>query len=178
MLAHRRGKPAPDPDPGARPREVAIPLCPEDRAELMGIAAWHLAALGAFAATIGWIWYFLLWLFPVLTLRVLMNDLRQFLEHRNGRLLVYNTYPLERFFFGPFNFHLHAYHHAFPQEPWFVLPTLGEAARRKCPDIVDYGTYLGELAAYLGGRDWQGAVTELPTAPRGDASELPVSSPD
>jgi fatty acid desaturase len=168
--------PAAPPDPEARPLEVAIPLCAEDRAELVGVLAWHFAALCLFTATVGWYWYFLLWLFPVLTLRVVINDLRQFLEHRNGRLLVYNTYRLERFFFGPFNFHLHAYHHAYPQEPWFVLPSLGTAARRKCPDILDYGTYLGELAAYLRGRDRHGEAAELSTVARGDASGLPATS--
>jgi fatty acid desaturase len=127
---------------------------------------------------VGWIWYFLVWLFPVLTLRVVLNDLRQFLEHRHGRLLVYNTHALERFFFGPFNFHLHAYHHAYPQEPWFVLPTLGEAARRKCPDILDYRTYLGELADYVAGRDRQGSAVELATAPRGDPAGLPAAGAD
>jgi len=58
------------------------------------------------------------------------------------------------------------------------VPSLGEAARRKCPDIVDYDSYLGELLAYLGGRDLHGALAELPTAARGDASALPATGPD
>jgi fatty acid desaturase len=167
--------PLPPVDPKGRPREVGIPFGPEDGKEFAGVVVWHLGALAAFTITIGWIWYFLLWLLPLLTLRSLINDLRQFLEHRHGRLLVYNTHPVERFFFGPFNFHLHGYHHAFPQEPWFLLPSLGERARRKCPDILDYDSYLGELVAFLAGRDRQGPTADLPTAPRGDASTLPAS---
>jgi fatty acid desaturase len=176
--ARKASAPAPHADPEDRPQEIDVPPCREDRAELAGLAIWHLAALGAFAATVGWIWYFLLWLLPVLTLRVFLGELRQFLEHRHGRLLVYNTHPVERFFVGPFNFHLHAYHHAYPQEPWFVLPALGEASRRKCPDIVDYDTYLGELADYLVGRDRHQAPSDIAESAWGDASDIPASPGD
>jgi fatty acid desaturase len=176
--ARRGSAPVSGADPEARPSEIEVPPCPEDRFELVGLAVWHLAALGAFAATIGWVFYFLLWILPVLTLRMFIGELRQFLEHRHGRLLVYNTNAVERFFFGPFNFHLHAYHHAYPQEPWFVLPALGPAARRKCPDIVDYGSYVGELADYLAGRDRHAASSDIVESPRGDASDLPLSAED
>lgn len=121
--------------------------------ELAKIAVSHLVILGIFTATIGWPFYFALWLAPVITIGPVVLELRQFLEHRHGRLLVYRAGPIERWIFGCFNFHLHAFHHAFASEPWFCIPAIEATARRKEPDIVDMKSYAGELFAYVRGRD-------------------------
>jgi len=124
-----------------------------DRRELLGLGVVQLTLLGLFAVTIGWYWYFALWLLPAISLHLVVDEMRQFLEHRNGRILVYEASPLGRFILGAFNFHLHAVHHVFASEPWFCLPALKERALGKRSDIVRLKGYFGELVAYLRGRD-------------------------
>jgi fatty acid desaturase len=122
------------------------------KADLLRVVVVHLVLLGAFTLTLGPLWYFLLWLLPSIGAHLVLDDLRQFLEHREGQLVIYRAGPIERFVFGPFNFHLHAFHHAIASEPWFCVPSSEERARRKAPHIHTLGSYTVEIVRYLRGR--------------------------
>jgi fatty acid desaturase len=127
-----------------------------------------------FALTVGWPWFLAFWVAPLLTLRLVVDELRQFLEHRNGRLIVYHANPIERFALGAFNFHLHAVHHVFASEPWFCLGELEAKALEKRPDVVQARSYAAALFAYLRGVDRAGpAVT--PVAEAGSSSSNSAS---
>ncbi len=143
--------------------------------EIPRLAAVHLVILAIFWKTIGVYWYFPLWFFPALSLFPALTGLREFLEHRRGALIVYRAWPHERFVFGCFNFHLHAFHHAYAAAPWFTLPSVGERALRKAPNIVSLGSYLGELFAYFAGRSRVPArALSVDAEPRA-AGDLPLA---
>ncbi len=148
--------------PPARPRAgvVAPAAFKADRSDQLRIVVAHVVLLGIFAATLGWQWYFLLWLWPSISIRLVLDETRQFLEHRGGLMHVYHAGPLERFFLGPFNFHLHAYHHAVASMPWFGAPRLAARAREKLT-FQEHPSYVGELVAYLRGTS---AVPDPPGA--------------
>jgi len=131
------------------------------RGEQLRTVATHLVLLGAFAGTVGWVWYFALWLFPAISMRLFFEALRQFLEHRGGRMHLYRSGPVERFFLGPFNFHLHPYHHALASEPWFSVRNAAAKAAEKY-EIVEHASYVGELVAYFRGA---GEVAEVERPP-------------
>jgi len=139
------------------------------RAEILPLALAHVALAGLFAVTLGWYFYLALWLLPAISLHLVVDEVRQLLEHRNGRLLIYHASPLGRFVLGAFNFHLHAVHHVFAAEPWFCLPALEGRALEKRPDIVCFEGYLGELCAFVRGRDRVGFNAPVRAA-RGAAS--------
>lgn len=143
------GRPSPPPPPD-RPAPPALEGAAAKK-EIARLAVVHLAILGAFAATIGWVWYVPLWLVPALTLGPACLMLRELLEHRRGALIVYRANPLERFLLGCFNFHLHAYHHAYASAPWFALPAIEARARKKAPGIVTLDSYVAEFVAYFRG---------------------------
>ena len=120
--------------------------------DLLRVVVAHLVLLGLFSVTLGWIWYFALWLLPAIGAHLVLDDLRQFLEHREGKLVVYRAGPIERFVYGPFNFHLHAFHHAYASEPWFCVPASEARARAKAPHIHTLDSYTLEIVRYLRGR--------------------------
>jgi fatty acid desaturase len=158
--------PPPPPAPG-RPERPTL----QGKMALFEVARLAVAQAAVFAVfwmTIGWFWYFPLWLFPALSISPAWVTLREFLEHRRGALIVYRAWPVERFLLGCFNFHLHAYHHAHASAPWFVLPVMKERALRKQPDIVYLTSYFLELAAYLRGRSSVPFPADHEPLPAGD----------
>ncbi len=136
-----------------KPPLASVETSGTTRMELAGLAVTSAALLLLFTVTIGWMWYFLLWLAPTMTLVPLLLTLRQFLEHRNGDLIIYRSPWIERVLFAPGNFHLHAVHHTLPMVPWFEVPQATDEARRKNPQILEYASYVGEFADFLRGRD-------------------------
>lgn len=165
------GRPAPPPPPGRPPRPQLEGAAV--RGEVLRLAVVHLVILGIFWTTIGAVWYFPLWLFPGLAIFPAWVMLREFLEHRNGALIVYRSNPIERFLLGCFNFHLHAYHHAFASAPWFTLPVMRERAHARVPEIVYLPSYFGELLAFARGRS---TVKNPRAAAAGEREELPAGS--
>ncbi|HEY2514409.1 MAG TPA: fatty acid desaturase [Polyangiaceae bacterium] len=164
--------PPPPADP-LRPRPVAPPEL-RGRGELAKLVFVQIVIGAAFTATIGWPWFFAFWVAPLLTLRLVVDEVRQFLEHREGRLVVYHANPLERFALGAFNFHLHAVHHVFASEPWFCLGALESKALAKRPEIAQHGSYAVELFAYLRGTPRMAAEVSRPDE-AGSASSNTVS---
>lgn len=140
--------------------------------EISRLALVHAGILAIFWKTIGWYWYFPLWLYPGISLFPAFGMLREFLEHRRGALIVYEAGPLERFFFGCFNFHLHAYHHAYAAAPWFTLGSMRERALKKTPNVVFLKSYVREFVHYLRGTSTvpfgAGAISDDETLPAGD----------
>lgn len=156
---------------------------PDDRAgledggkvDLLRVVVVHVALLGLFTVTLGPLWYFVLWLLPAIGAHLVLDDLRQFLEHREGKLVIYRAGPIERFVYGPFNFHLHAFHHAIASEPWFCVPASEARARARAPHIVTLGSYTMEIVRYLRGRGLE-APRDL-SAASGAADEGSTSDP-
>lgn len=158
--------PPPPPSVG-RPAKVSLQGAAA-RSEVPRIVAVHAVILAIFWSTIGWYWYFPLWAFPALSLFPAIAMLREFLEHRRGALIVYRTGAVERFLLGCFNFHLHAYHHAFASAAWFTLsvPAVRERSTRRFPDIVFLRSYFLELVAYFRGSSVAGLERLSTAAPR------------
>ena len=150
------------PDGVRQPFPHDPPSATTNKRETLLIGVAQLSLLLAFTATIGWPWYFALWLGPVVTIFPFLNQFRAWAEHRNGRLLVYRAGLVERFLLAPYNFHLHAYHHLYPAEPWYRLPTLKLRIEEQHADVIEYGSYVGEFLAFMRGRnrypEWQDDV--------------------
>lgn len=159
-------EPAPPQPEGRPPRPVLA--ADEAKKEIRRFAVVHLVILVVFWKTIGWVWYFPLWLLPSLSLFPAWRSLREFLEHRRGALMVYESGFIERFLLGCFNFHLHAYHHAHASAPWFTLPVMRERAHAKTPEIVYRPSYFQELFAYLRGTSTVPVTGDLDAMPAGD----------
>jgi fatty acid desaturase len=139
--------------PNTRPPAPLAPSVAGSGRETLFLAAVQLMLLGAFAVSIGWYWYIGLWLLPRFTVMEIVSQLRQFLEHRGGQLMLIRAGRLERFFLGSYNFHLHGIHHVFPQEPWYSLSTLEQRAVDKRPDMWERQSYVGVLRAFLSGKE-------------------------
>jgi len=138
--------------PSRRPAAPIFKSSSRNPAELIKLVLVQCVLLGGFAVSLGWVWYFALWIFPLISLAFLLGELRQFLEHaRGGQLMVFRAGSVERFFLGSFNFHLHGFHHAFASEPWFRIPEIEKVALKKEPGIVLAGSYFQELMRYLRG---------------------------
>jgi fatty acid desaturase len=135
------------------PSPHEMPNAVQEPRELIHIAATHVCILAAFTLSIGWIWYFVLWLMPAVTLGSATDFIRNWAEHRHGDLIIYRPSSLERLLFAPLNFNMHAVHHVFPAEPWFRLPALEQRARDDTPGIRECQSYLGEVFRYLKGAD-------------------------
>ncbi|CAN5924112.1 hypothetical protein BH11MYX4_BH11MYX4_25530 [soil metagenome] len=138
------------------------------KVDLLRVVVVHLVLLGLFTLTLGPIWYFVLWLLPAIGAHLVLDDLRQFLEHREGKLVIYRAGAIERFVYGPFNFHLHAFHHAIASEPWFCVPASEERARVKAPHIVTLGSYTVEIVRYLRGRGLERPASVSAASAAGD----------
>jgi fatty acid desaturase len=151
---------------GTRPQSAIT------KGEILRLALVHLTILAIFWKTVGAIWYVPLWLFPGLATFPMVGMIREFLEHRRGALITYRRATLfERFTLGCFNFHLHAYHHAFASAPWFTLPEPYVAERaKKRHKIVDLPSYYGEWFAYLRGKSpkFSGPADDAPEREAGD----------
>lgn len=168
------GRPAPPPPADRPPRPMLEGGVAKK--EIVRLAAVHAAILGIFAVTVGWVWYFPLWLAPGLSLFPAVGMLREFLEHRRGALIVYRAGWTERFLLGCFNFHLHAYHHVHASAPWFTLPSMRERCERKVPGIVYLESYFLELGRYLRGTSTVPFRTATPDGAPMPAGDVPLQA--
>jgi fatty acid desaturase len=105
--------------------------------DVLGIACFQLALLGAFTATGRWWEYFLLWVLPLTTVASFLVTFRALLEHVHAdgdveprsRLYDFSPGPVQRWFLSPSLFHLHALHHTYPGVPYYRLPQLQQTIR-------------------------------------------------
>lgn len=101
-------------------------------ADLAGMAVFQVALLGAFALAGRWWEYFVLWVLPLVTVASFLVTFRALLEHVHAdpdappreRLYDFSPGPVQRWFFSPSLFHLHALHHTYPGVPYYRLPQL------------------------------------------------------
>jgi fatty acid desaturase len=119
------------PDAGAAERGRAV-------VALFGRAVWQGALLGACAAAGQPLVYVVVWLFPLFTVSVLVNELRSVVEHTplvggagGGEPLPSITRTVRagwigRGWIGPLNFHYHLEHHLHPRVPFSRLRELHE----------------------------------------------------
>jgi fatty acid desaturase len=146
----------------ARTVDAQQPVAPSG---LAGRLLWH-GGLFGIAAWAGQPWaYVLVWLLPLATFGVLINEVRSIVEHTPliGPLAPGGTERLEpttrtvvagwlgRLWIGPLNFHYHLEHHLYPGVPFSRLPDMHAALRAsgyytERPDLL-YDGYRPILAA-------------------------------
>jgi len=104
---------------------------------LLMAAAWNLSLFGLCVLAGRWWLYFAIWLYPLLSVTVLLNVLRTAAEHQparyDGDVGKLCSPPIVRTTIPPFwqkwglyqtNFNYHLEHHTFPYVPFFNLPRL------------------------------------------------------
>lgn len=151
-----------------------------DVGSLLGRGLWQMALLGsAWLAGRPWL-YLVVWVAPLLTFGVLINELRSIVEHVPSleRLAPGRTVRLEpltrsveagrvaRLFFAPLSFHYHVEHHLLPAVPFSRLAELHEAlasegfyARHPEQLCAGYGGILRALWTEYGPRGERYALT-------------------
>lgn len=114
---------------------------------LAGRVVWQGALLGACMAAGAPLVYFIVWILPLFTVSVLINELRSIVEH-TPLVAESADEPLPsitrtvragfvgRTWIGPLNFHYHLEHHLHPRVPFSRLPELHET-------LVQRGYYDG-----------------------------------
>jgi fatty acid desaturase len=143
--------------------DLRPPYMPSARVEVLCIAIAQLILIGLFALTGHWWHYFLYWFFPLVTIFAFLATSRQFIEHAHPRddasaderLNEFDAGLIEQFFFSPAQFHLHAFHHAFPKIPHYNLLQAREKVREKG---IKYTTrersgYLASFIEHMKGLD-------------------------
>ena len=97
------------------------------------LLAVHATVLAGFSGSLGWQYYLVLWIAPLLTLTstlVFIRNVAEHVHHDEAQLEKYRRFRtikagrLERFFFAPMNFHYHAEHHFNPSVCFYQLPRL------------------------------------------------------
>lgn len=113
------------------------------RGHLVGIVLMQLFILAIFTLLGYPLLYFVLWLFPLVTVAKGLAQLRNLAEHvsftteagTHQRFRTFRSNLLERFFIGPLNFNYHAEHHWYPAIPYYNLPR-AHALLVKHPDYA------------------------------------------
>lgn len=146
-----------------RPR-IAVESSPLEEApgsahELLRIAAVQLVLFALFVAFGRWWEYLVLWLGPLATFASFFVAIRAFVEHAapsdgvpaETRLHDFAPGRVEGFFLSPFDFNLHALHHAHPNVPHFRLHALRRAldAEGHTYPGTREGGYLSVLRGHL-----------------------------
>ncbi len=129
------------------------PKAAASRWHLVGIATAQLILLGIFTLLGNWWLYFVLWLFPLLTLAKTLTNMRNAVEHTaitdpTKPFARYRTIlsPMgERFFLAPFNFNYHAEHHLYPGIPYYNLPKVHRTLAKQSA----YHKYIQIIPGYL-----------------------------
>lgn len=113
-------------------------LPPTSKADLLGIAVSQIAILGVVLTTTDWWRFPLQWLLPTVTVGALVEHLRVFCEHNEGRLRVFGEPSIVGVLvFGRAGFRLHAVHHQAPSVPWFALGSKYETVSSRLGDKLD-----------------------------------------
>jgi len=122
------------------------------QADWLSIVLMQLLILAVYAMTLGWTYYFLIWLLSVFGVMVPLNTLRSFAEHsimevdgsHSNRLFTFTSNQLEAFILAPHNMNYHFEHHAYMHIPYYNLPALQKILQKH----HDYS--LHTRASYLG----------------------------
>lgn len=94
------------------------------RQDIFGVLGSQLTIAVLFFFTTSATRYLFFWLLPIVTIGALVEHLRVFAEHNEGKLRVFtNPRTFEKVIFSRANFRLHALHHQSPSVPWFALGT-------------------------------------------------------
>ncbi len=122
-------------------------------ASLMAIVLTQLLVAAVFAVTIGWIYYPLLWLLPLVTFGKFFSSTRTFCEHASpdGAPVIRTITGsfLGEKVFGVFCFHYHAEHHRFVGIPCDQLAAAHQALHSEVYSVEDDAIPRYEL--YQGG---------------------------
>jgi fatty acid desaturase len=123
---------------------------------LIGVVLTQGVLLALFTLFSEWYFYFLLWLFPLVTIAKAITNFRNMAEHllrpANSTLEVEDTRLrsircglVEKLIFAPMNFNFHAEHHLFLSVPYQSLPALNKL----CMNIPNYQKYVDIQEGYI-----------------------------
>jgi len=120
---------------------------PASKVDLFGIALLQVAICVVITVATDWWRYPLQWLLPIVTVGALVEHLRVFCEHNEGRLRVFREPSiLGVLVFGRAGFRLHAVHHQAPSVPWFALGSKYETVFLRLGDKLDVSPdYMSQL---------------------------------
>lgn len=137
--------------------------------ELLNIAAVQCVLLGTFVLIGHPVWYFTLWLLPLITIAKTISFYRTMAEHSlsavegsgQTRLRTFRPALWEKLVLAPMNFNFHAEHHWFPGIPYYHLPRLAasletDAEFNRC--IERRESYIGFLLEEVIAPGWKKRV--------------------
>jgi len=112
-----------------------------------------------FYLTLGWQYYFIIWLLAVFGVFVPLNTIRSFCEHsiaepdesKANRLFTFNSNFIEAFIIAPHNMNYHFEHHEYMYVPYYHLPALKKFMRSNYSDYTEHVriSYLAHVFNYL-----------------------------
>lgn len=118
----------------------------DHRVDLIGVVASQVIIASSFLFTGEMTRYFACFLLPLITIAPLIEDIRVFCEHKNGKLLVFRDPSLfELLVFSRCRFSLHAVHHLAPTVPWFALGSQLEKAKKRGDGYKDAESYWSQF---------------------------------
>ncbi|MES2381133.1 MAG: fatty acid desaturase [Bacteroidota bacterium] len=100
--------------------------------DFMAFAITQLIILTIFYFTLGWMYYFIIWVVAVFGVFIPLNTIRSFCEHSipepddsaTNRLYTFESNFLESFIIAPHNMNYHYEHHEYMYVPYYQLPQL------------------------------------------------------
>lgn len=127
--------------------------------DLFSILLAQAAIFLIFKFTIGWQYYFIIWLLAVFGVFVPLNTIRSFCEHsiaepddsNNNRLFTFDSNLFESFVLAPHNMNYHFEHHEYMYVPYYHLPALQKFMKMHYNNYVTHirVSYIGHMIKFF-----------------------------
>lgn len=127
--------------------------------DIFSILLAQLAIFLMFNFTLGWQYYFIIWLLAVFGVFVPLNTIRSFCEHsiaepdhsKSNRLYTFNTNFFEAFILAPHNMNYHFEHHEYMYVPYYHLPALQQFMQTNYQSYVTHVrfSYIGHMIKFF-----------------------------
>ncbi|MFN4083920.1 MAG: fatty acid desaturase family protein [Bacteroidia bacterium] len=132
--------------PSAKKHEAAKQTALELPHDLLSIALAQTVIFAVFYFTLGWQYYFIIWVLAVFGVFVPLNTIRSFCEHsipepdesKGNRLYTFNSNFFESFILAPHNMNYHFEHHEYMYVPYYHLPALKKLMMKEYRDYVEH----------------------------------------
>lgn len=132
--------------PNAAKEQAAKNTANELPLDIFSIMVAQSVIFGLFYFTLGWQYYFLIWILAVFGVFVPLNTIRSFCEHsipepddsKSNRLFTFESNFIESFILAPHNMNYHFEHHAYMYIPYYHLPALKKLMTEHYADYVQH----------------------------------------